>query len=191
LVGRRRAFAFRFGGYWRDIGTVESYYQTNMELIDTLPSLTTGKKWSVVSESALPPTAFSSNRPNIVHSLISPGCQINGRVENSVLSPGVKIADHAIVRNSILMSGVVIDEYTRLESCIVGDGASIGRYCLLGSAYKSNGSGAAVTVIDAGAVISPNTALVPGVDVPLGGASISSRRQSVLLAPAAAGGVAN
>ncbi len=133
MIARDRVFAYRFNGYWRDIGTVESYYRTNLELIDKILQLRANK--------GLPDAGHAddsfyccdrSGERRIIHSLISPGCTIKGTVINSVLSPDVVVNEHAVVKNSVVMSSVNIGEYSQLEGCLVENNVSIGGYCCIG-----------------------------------------------------------
>jgi glucose-1-phosphate adenylyltransferase len=75
----------------------------------------------------------------IYNSIVSPGCTIKGQVENSVISPGVWIDEHAVVRNSMLMGNVFIGQHSVVESCIMDDGVSVGRFCHISakSSYPS------------------------------------------------------
>lgn len=131
MVKRDRVFAYRFNSYWRDIGTVEAYYRANMELIGQEPAFNLVGNWPIYTEEVdLPSEEY--NPGAIINSLVSPGCVIKGRVEYSVLSPGVVIEENAIVRNSVLMSDVIIGQNSIIDGAIIDDGVKIGKMCYIG-----------------------------------------------------------
>lgn len=119
MLRNKKVSAYRFGGYWRDIGTIESYYNTNLELIDILPLLNADRRWSALNHAGKLLSYCTSTQGKIIHSLISPGCIIKGRVENSVLSPCVVVNEYAVVKNSIIMQGSSIGRYSRIKDYIV------------------------------------------------------------------------
>lgn len=99
LVGNCRLLAYNFEGYWRDVGSVRSYWQANMKLLDAPSSFMFGTDWPIRTKEEEPrPPAIISQRGDIINSMISNGCFIEGRVEHSVLSPGVRIATNAVVK---------------------------------------------------------------------------------------------
>ncbi len=125
-------YAYRFSGYWRDVGTLESLWQANMDLIGAAPAFDLFGEEAICSRSeALAPQEICEGA-KVCDSIISDGCRIEGEVTGSVLSPGVVVGKGATVRNSVVMRGVVIEsdaivEYAILdESVRVPDGARIG-----------------------------------------------------------------
>ena len=133
MVRQDRTFAYQFQGYWRDIGTTEAYFETNMELARQQSTFSLNGTWPIITankEMALP--KFSSEG-NIVNSIISPGCIIKGRVEHSVISSGVWVGEDAIIKDSVLMANVFIGPDSRVESSIIDEGVSVGRSCLIGA----------------------------------------------------------
>ncbi len=125
-------YAYRFSGYWRDVGTLESLWQANMDLIGAAPAFDLFGEEAICSRSeALAPQEICEGA-KVCDSIISDGCRIEGEVTSSVLSPGVVVGKGATVRNSVVMRGAVIEagatvEYAILdESVRVPDGARIG-----------------------------------------------------------------
>lgn len=125
-------YAYRFSGYWRDVGTLESLWQANMDLIGAAPAFDLFGEEAICSRSeALAPQEICEGA-KVCDSIISDGCRIEGEVTGSVLSPGVVVGKGATVRNSVVMRGAVIEsdaivEYAILdESVRVPDGARIG-----------------------------------------------------------------
>ena len=91
MVRRDRVFAYRFDGFWQDIGNTESYYQCNMQFTGARPALRLDAEWPLLSERYDLPPAVISPEGSAVNSIVSPGCVIKGHVVNSVLSPGVRV----------------------------------------------------------------------------------------------------
>lgn len=125
MVKHDNVFAYEFNGYWRDIGTIEAYYHTNMELLTTRPRFSLDSNWPVLPDYSALPTPEEREDGKVVNSLISPGCIIKGRVENSVLWAGVHVEELAVIRNSIIMANTfvgyhsVIDDFEcDIVSCI-------------------------------------------------------------------------
>ena len=108
VTGNYRVFAYSFHGYWRDIGTVAAYWQANMDLLDLHSPLLFDANWPVRTREELRPPVFFSEAANVANSMISNGCIIEGRVEHSILSPGVKVAEGAVIKDSIILSDSVV-----------------------------------------------------------------------------------
>jgi glucose-1-phosphate adenylyltransferase len=131
MVKTDRVFAYEFQGYWHDIGTIEAYYEANLELLVPQPRFTLDSDWPILHESNIL-TVCTSKEGRVVNSLISPGCVINGRVENSVLSPGVQVAEQAIVRNSVVMADASIGYHSIVDGCIIDENVNVGEFCYVG-----------------------------------------------------------
>ncbi len=134
LAEGARVFGYRYSGYWQDVGTVQSYWETNMALLDDEPELDLyDKDWVIHTRSEERAPAKVGPTAQVHRSLISHGCQIDGTVVNSVLSPGVRVDVGAVVRDSIVMfdsvirSGAVIDRSILDKQVVVGPGAIVGQ----------------------------------------------------------------
>jgi len=132
-IGKYRIFGYRFNDYWRDVGTVESYWQANMDLIVDLPELNLyGPDFDLRTVPRNLPPVKLGPRAHVVRSLVSDGCIINGRVENSVLSPAVYVEEGAVIRDSIVFEDATIERDAVVNRSIIdkqvwiGDGAQIG-----------------------------------------------------------------
>jgi glucose-1-phosphate adenylyltransferase len=132
MVKRDRVFAYKFNGYWQDIGTVEAYYQANMELLGERPRFSLDSNWPVLSDYDALPVPEEGQDGRIVNSLISPCCVIKGCVENSILSPGVYIEDQAVIKNSIVMANTRVGYRSIVESCILDEDIQVGPFCHIG-----------------------------------------------------------
>ena len=133
LVGNSRLFAYNFEGYWRDVGTVRAYWQANRQLLDIPPSISFSPDWPIrTNESEPRPPAFISQRGDVINSLLCNGCVIEGRVEHSVLSPGVKVASNTVVRDSVIMNDTVIGRESVVDHCILDKRVIVEAGCYLG-----------------------------------------------------------
>ena len=127
VENRKRVYAYEFGGYWQDVGTVESYWSTSLDLLSDDPGIELNDLgWLMYTKSEERPPARIGPGAVISRSMISHGCVIDGRVEHSVLSPGVRVAAGAVVRDSIVMFDAVIERGAQLDRAIVDKEASIG-----------------------------------------------------------------
>ena len=131
-------YGYTFKGYWRDVGTVQSYWDTHMDMINPQGLLDPGS-WGIVTNlesDALPydrPPAHISPSARISHSAISAGCVIRGTVRNSVLSPGVIVEKDAEVKESILMHDTLVSKGARLKKVIADKKVEFGRGCVVGN----------------------------------------------------------
>ncbi len=134
LIERGDVFAYSFEGYWQDVGTLQSYWETNLALLEDLPDLNLyDPDWVIHTRSEERPPAKIMEGSHVSRSLVSNGCIIiRGTVEHSVLSPGVVVRDGAVVRDSIIMGDTVIAEGAIVERCIIDKQAFIGPGCRLG-----------------------------------------------------------
>lgn len=133
IINSRRIFAYTFEGYWADVGTLQAYWEANMALLAETPALDLyDPQWVIHTRSEELPPVFIGPEAWVGGNLISNGCVIEGVVERSVLSPGVRVAPGAIVRDSVVMNDAVISANARVERAIVdkhvvvGEGAEIG-----------------------------------------------------------------
>lgn len=133
-----RVFAYRFEGYWRDVGTLEAYWKANMDLLDINSGLDLSS-WTVhtnVEEEGRlgdrPPT-FISPKSFVKNSVISPGCMIEGRVENSILSSGVFVAKDASVVDSVIMHDSQISSGAQIKESILDKLVKVGKNVVLGA----------------------------------------------------------
>ena len=133
LGGGARVYAYRFDGYWQDVGTIQSYWEANMALLVDQPELDLyDKEWLIHTKSEERAPAKIGNTAQVHRSLISHGCVINGTVVNSVLSPGVRVDVGAVIRDSIVMfdsvirTGAVIDRAILDKEIVVGAGSIVG-----------------------------------------------------------------
>jgi glucose-1-phosphate adenylyltransferase len=168
MVRQDRVYAYEFEGYWQDIGTMDAYYQANMELLAERPGYSLDNDWPIFCESPVLPVHIKGREGNITNSLISPGCVINGTVENSVLSPGVRVDEQAVVRNSVVMPRVTIGYHSIIDRCILEDGVHIGRSCYIGFGAGPTAVKLGISVLGSELVIPDRTAIGHACKVSIG-----------------------
>jgi glucose-1-phosphate adenylyltransferase len=133
MVELDRVFAFPFRGYWRDVGTIQSYWEANMGLLADPPEFDLyDPDWVLHTRSEERPPAKIGPRACVARSLVSHGCDIQGTVEHSVLSPGVCVAENADVRDSIILTDCVIGPGARLRRVILDKEVIVGAGCEIG-----------------------------------------------------------
>ena len=128
-----RIYAYEFNEYWKDVGTLSSYWQANMELVDIIPEFNLYEEyWKIYTKSENIKPHYLGPDASVTKSLISEGCEIYGTVENSVLGVGVTIGEGAVVRDSIIMADTVIGDNTTVDKSIIAERCVIGKNCVLG-----------------------------------------------------------
>ena len=126
-----RLYSYAFNGYWKDVGTIESLWQANMDLLQDEPPFELSGKWRIYSFNPSMPPQFVGKDAHIVRAMISEGTMIFGTVENSVIFPGVRVAKGAVVRNSVLLpsarvaEGAVVDYAILAQNVTVEAGAQV------------------------------------------------------------------
>jgi glucose-1-phosphate adenylyltransferase len=159
MVKWNKVFAYKFDGYWRDIGTIETYYEANMELIRPQPSLSLNSGWPIFTGEKVLPLTELSDTVSVKHSIVSRGCIIRGRVENSILSPGVVVEEQAVVRNSIIMANTIIGRHSVVDRCILDEGVNVGKFCYIGFGAGHILSLSDITVLGRDTIVPPGTAV--------------------------------
>ena len=129
----KRLFCYEYNGYWKDVGTLGSYWEANMELIDIIPVFNLYEEfWRIYTTSdILPPQDVAANAV-VSRSIIGEGAEIYGEVYNSVIGPGVVIADGAVVRDSIIMKNTVIGAGAQITKAIIAEDSEVGERVVMG-----------------------------------------------------------
>ncbi len=166
LGNGEKMIAYRFDGYWKDVGTLESLWDANMDMLSRGDLDLLESSWPIYARLPAEPPAFIGKTALVEHSVVTQGCEITGTVKNSVLSHGARVEEGAEVSYSVLMPGVTVKRgavvrYAILgENCQVEAGASVG-----GNPESSDPEQWGVTVlgpgttIEAGATVAPNSML--------------------------------
>ena len=128
-----RLFAFEFNGYWKDVGTLGSYWEANMELIDIIPEFNLYEEfWKIYTKSDAVPPQYVSAESKIEKSLITGGAEIYGDVYNSVIGAGVTIGKGTVVRDSIIMKNTTIGENCTIDKAIIAEEVEISDGVVMG-----------------------------------------------------------
>lgn len=127
LADKKKLYAWTFDGYWKDVGTVESLWQANMDLLDDkeLDLYNIKKDWKIYSEDTLGKPQLIGAKASVKNSLVTQGCIVNGEVEGSVLFSNVNVGEGAKVIDSVLMPGVLIEEGAVVKKAIIDEGVVI------------------------------------------------------------------
>ena len=133
-----RIFAYEYNGYWKDVGTLNSYWEANMELIDIIPVFNLYEEyWRIYTKSDILPPQYIADTAKIDKSIISEGCEIYGEVYDSVIGAGVIIEKGSVVRNSIIMKGTVIGENCTVNKAIIAENVTVEKNCNIGVGDES------------------------------------------------------
>lgn len=132
-------FAYNFKGYWKDVGTIDSLWEANMDLLDENNALDLGdSSWKIYTEDITTLPHYVGENANISRAYITQGCIISGDVKNSVLFTGVKVGEKACVTDAVLMPNVTVEEGAVIHRALVADGVTIGKGAVVGDANSKN-----------------------------------------------------
>lgn len=122
-----RVYTYNFNGYWKDVGTIESLWEANMEYIGEDNELhSRDRSWKIYSKNLIAPPNFITEEADVKDSLVVDGCFISGKVEHSILSTNVQVKKGAQIKDSFIMSGAIIGEGAKITRAIIGENAVIG-----------------------------------------------------------------
>ena len=128
-----RLFAYEYNGYWKDVGTLGSYWEANMELIDIIPEFNLYEEfWKIYTNSGILPPQYISEQAVIDRCIIGNGSEIYGEVHNSVIGSGVVIEEGTVVRDSIIMKDAVIGKNCVVDKAIIAENSKIGDEVVMG-----------------------------------------------------------
>ncbi|MFC5403983.1 glucose-1-phosphate adenylyltransferase [Cohnella soli] len=155
LAEGARLFSYQFNDYWKDVGTIDSLWEANMDLLADKPSLRLNdRSWRIFSTNPNQPAQYVAPTARVQESLINEGCVVEGRVNRSVLFHGASVGEGSIVEDSILMPGAIIGRECRIIRAIVGEGATVEDGCNVGAALSDE-----IAVVGSGETIRPEAEL--------------------------------
>lgn len=162
----RRCFAYEYNGYWKDVGTLSSYWEANMELIDIVPEFNLYEElWKIYTKADALPPQFVARGAAIDRSIIGEGCEIYGKVRNSVIGAGVIIEEGAVIEDSIVMQNSVIGKNVKIYKSIVAESVEVGENTEVGiGEYADSQLDAKVYASDL-ATIGENSYIPPNVKI--------------------------
>lgn len=162
LSNNEKMFAYTFDSYWKDVGTIDSLWEANMDLINpNVPLELHDKSWKIYSRTPILPPHFISDTSLVQNSLVTEGSSVSGKVDFSVIFAGVTVEEGAEVRDSIVMPGAIIKKGAKVNYSIIAENTTIGENASVGvrpeeTDDKDNWG---VSVVGANLEISPNTVI--------------------------------
>lgn len=146
-----KMYAYNFEGYWKDVGTIKSLWEANMDLLGDNPEFDIDdSSWKIRSRNTAQAPQYIGSDAVIENSVITEGCEIDGTVINSVISPGVKVRKGAVVKDSVIMQGCVVKSGAKVLYSILDEEVTVGQNCIVGN-DKENAE--EVSVVGASAVL--------------------------------------
>ena len=161
LKNGEKLWPYRFQGYWRDVGTITSLWDANMDMLSTTLINLYDPSWPISSRSPVCPPTYTGKDARVIHSIVTEGCEIDGHVEKSVLSASVTVERGAKVVYSVLMPGTVVKAGATVEYAIIGENAVIEPGAVVGSAPDGTDSWGVATC-------GPNVTVPAGKTIPAG-----------------------
>ena len=165
LEADEKMYAYEYKGYWKDVGTVESLWEANMDLLNPeVPIELNDPPWKIYSRNGFLPPQYIGENAILKNSSISEGCNIDGIIENSIIFPGVTVQKGASVSNSILMPGVTIGEGSVVAYTIIAADTIIGSNVKLGAGKETlpEGTHPEISVIGQNIIIADYTVIPAG-----------------------------
>ena len=156
----KQMYAYPFVGYWKDVGTIDSLWEANMDLLGEKPNFNIhDKNWRIFSRNYAEPPHFVGDDATVINSMITEGCEIEGTVEHSVLANGVIVEKGAIVKDAVIMSGAVIKSGAKVIYSIVDSNTVISEGAVVGE-DKSTAKG--IAIIGSDLTIAENVKIAAG-----------------------------
>ena len=160
---------YRFEGYWKDVGTVQSLWEANMDLIQDEPELNLDDKdWRIYSRSAIMPAHYMGRSGSAIRSIVTEGCNVEGSIRHSVLFAGVTIGEGAEVSDSVVLPGACIGANAVVKKAIIGENASVGENACIGAAPEEDDPPYDTSLTGDITLVASNTAIRTGARVPAG-----------------------
>jgi len=166
LGAGEKLYAYEFGGYWKDVGTIQSLWEANMELLSEVPPINLyDEPWRIFSRNPNAPPHFVDKHAKVVNSFVCEGCRIYGTVENSILSTGVVVEKGAAVYDSIVMEDTHVCADAQIDMAIIDEEALIGKGATIGGANDPYKDEKEIAVIGRGVEIKPGGSVPAGTEV--------------------------
>ena len=162
LAAGEKMIAYRFDGYWKDVGTLESLWDANMDMLSRGDLDLLEDSWPIYARLPSQPPAYIGKTSLVEHSVVTQGCEITGTVKNSVLSPGARVEDGAEVHYSVLMPGVVVKRGAVVRYAILGENCQVEAGAVVGGDPESCDPDAwGITVLGPGTAIAAGETVKP------------------------------
>ena len=163
LSDGKRMMAYGFNDYWKDVGTLESLWEANMDLLQETPSFNLrDRSWRIYARNPILPPHYIDGDADISESLVTEGCEVYGTVENSVLYAGVLIEPGARVIESVVMPGAVIKRDATLFQAIIGENSIVGCGCTVGAPMRESSEPVKVALVGQNTTLPDGYKVAPG-----------------------------
>ena len=170
LADGEKMMAYKFEGYWKDVGTIHSLWEANMDLIDNPPKFDLNDRdWVIYSRNYALMPHFVGGDAKITRSTVTEGCDIDGKIDHSVIFSGVKVGKDTVIKDSVIMPGAVIGDGAVIEKSVIGDGAVIGNGAKVGvsdesedNPHKSQYCTHGIVLVEGGATVGDNEDIKKG-----------------------------
>ena len=163
LNAGHKMMAYTFDGYWKDVGTIDSLWEANMELLGKEPefNIRGDERSKIYARNSALPSSYIDEDAKISNSFVAEGSEVYGTVRHSIISVGCTIGEDAVVEDSVVMPGVVIESGAIVRHAILGENSKVCRNAVVGGAYGPKDK-KKISVTSKGAVVKENTVLAPG-----------------------------
>ena len=163
LTSGHKLMAYPFDGYWKDVGTIDSLWEANMDLLGKEPAfqLRGDKRSTIYARNSAMPSSYIDEQAEIVNAFVAEGSEVYGTVHHSIISIGCTVGEGALVEDSVVMPGVVIESGAIVRHAILGEDSKVCKNAIVGGAY-AGGEKKKISVTSKGAVVEANTVLKPG-----------------------------
>ena len=163
LNAGHKMMAYTFNGYWKDVGTIDSLWEANMELLGKDPefNIRGDENTKLYARNDAHPSSYIDAGAKIVNSFVAEGCEVYGNIQHCVISVGCSIGEGAVVEDSVVMPGVVIEPGAIVRHAILGENSKVCRNAVVGGSFDKNET-KQISVTSKGAVVEANTVLLPG-----------------------------
>ena len=163
LNAGHKMMAYPFEGYWKDVGTIDSLWEANMEILGKNPEfdLRGGKRETIYARNSALPSSYIDEDAKIRDAFVAEGCEVYGKVVHSVISVGCSIGKNAVVEDSVVMPGVVIEDGAIVRHAILGENSRVGKNAVVGGAF-AEGEKKLISVTSKDTVVEAGSVLKPG-----------------------------
>ena len=163
LNAGHKMMAYNFDGYWKDVGTIDSLWEANMELLGKNPEfdIRGDENTKIYARNDAHPSSYIDADAKVIGSFVAEGSEVYGTVRHSIISVGCTIGEDALVEDSVVMPGVVIESGAIVRHAILGENSKVCRNAVVGGAFDANEE-KQISVTSKGAVVEANTVLLPG-----------------------------
>ncbi len=175
LADGRSMWAYQFSGYWRDVGTIQAFWESNMDLVSRVPEFNLfDPEWKIYTPNPVKPAHYIGQNARVKKSMIAEGCSVEGTVINSILFPGAIVEEGAVIEDSIIMSNSEIRKNSTVKKCILSEFVTVEENSRLGEGediqneYKPGIYNSGITVVGEGAVIPAGATIGKNVMIDIG-----------------------